>query len=96
MTNRDIAAAFDEVADLLEFQNANPFRVRAYRNAARKIGDYAEPLAAFVTSGRDLTEIDGIGKDLAEKIAEFAKTNKLAMLEELRSQIPPGVMSTLR
>lgn len=96
MTNRDIAAAFDEVADLLEFQNANPFRVRAYRNAARKIGDYAEPLAAFVTSGRDLTEIDGIGKDLAEKIAEFAKTNKLAMLEELRSQIPPGVMALLR
>lgn len=96
MTNRDIAAAFDEVADLLEFQNANPFRVRAYRNAARKIGDYAEPLSAFVTSGRDLTEIDGIGKDLAEKIAEFAKTNKLAMLEELRSQIPPGVMALLR
>ena len=39
MTNRDIAAAFDEVADLLEFQDANPFRVRAYRNAARKLGD---------------------------------------------------------
>jgi DNA polymerase/3'-5' exonuclease PolX len=37
MTNRDIATAFDEVADLLEFQDANPFRVRAYRNAARRI-----------------------------------------------------------
>ena len=48
MTNRDIAAAFDEVADLLEFQNANPFRVRAYRNAARKIGDYATAAAAVV------------------------------------------------
>jgi hypothetical protein len=39
MTNRDFAAVFGEVADLLEFQDANPFRVRAYRNAARKLGD---------------------------------------------------------
>ena len=45
MNNRDVAAAFDEIADLLEFQNANPFRVRAYRNAARRISDLSEPLA---------------------------------------------------
>jgi DNA polymerase (family 10) len=96
MTNRDIAAIFDEVADLLEFQNANPFRVRAYRNAARRIGDYAEPLSAFVQSGRDLTEIDGIGKDLAEKIAQLVNDRKLAMLEELKAQIPSGVMALLR
>ena len=97
MTNRDIAAAFDEVADLLEFQDANPFRVRAYRNAARKIGDYAEPLERIVADpDRELTEIDGIGKDLAEKIAELVKTGKLPMLEELRAQVPPGVMALLR
>jgi DNA polymerase (family 10) len=97
MTNRDIAAAFDEVADLLEFQNANPFRVRAYRNAARRIGDFAEPLSAVVADPqRDVTDIEGIGKDLAEKIAELVTSGKLSMLEELRSQVPPGVMALLR
>jgi DNA polymerase (family 10) len=97
MTNRDIAAAFDEVADLLEFQNANPFRVRAYRNAARRIGDFPEPLAGVIADPeRDVTDIEGIGNDLAEKIAELVKTRKLMMLEELRSQVPPGVMALLR
>ncbi len=97
MTNRDIAAAFDEVADLLEFQDANPFRVRAYRNAARKIGDFSDSLAKVVADPeRDVTDIEGIGKDLAEKIAELVTSGKLMMLEELRSQVPPGVMALLR
>ena len=97
MNNRDIAAAFDEVADLLEFQDANPFRVRAYRNAARRIGDFPEPLENIVNDpDRDVTDIDGVGKDLAEKIAELVKTRQLAMLDELRSQVPPGVMALMR
>jgi DNA polymerase (family 10) len=97
MTNRDIAAAFDEVADLLEFQNANPFRVRAYRNAARRIADLAEPVAEIVDDpGRELTELEGIGKDLAEKIASLVSTGTLAMLEELRTQVPAGVVSLSR
>jgi DNA polymerase (family 10) len=97
MTNRDIAAAFEDVADLLEFQNANPFRVRAYRNAARKIADHSQSLVSVVADpSRKLTEIDGIGKDLAEKIAEFVATGKIKMLEELRAQIPLGVMALLR
>ena len=97
MTNRDIAAMFDEVADLLEFQDANPFRVRAYRNAARKIGDYAEPLERIVADpDRNVTDIEGIGKDLAEKIREIVATRKLVMLEELRALVPPGVMALMR
>jgi DNA polymerase (family 10) len=97
MTNRDIADAFDEIADLLEFQNANPFRVRAYRNAARRVKDYNEPLEKIVADkDRDLTAIDGIGKDLAAKIAEFVATRKIGMLEELRSLVPPGVLALLR
>jgi DNA polymerase (family 10) len=97
MTNRDIAAAFDEVADLLEFQDANPFRVRAYRNAALRINDYPEPLAKVVADpDRDVTDIEGIGKDLAAKIAELVTTGKLAMLEELRDAVPPGVLALLR
>src|SRR5688572_12769370 len=75
MNNRDVAAAFDEIADLLEFQNANPFRVRAYRNAARRITDLSEPLASVAADPkRDLTEIEGIGKDLAQKIGELLTT----------------------
>src|SRR5438876_543846 len=65
MQNPDIARLFDEVADLLEIQDANPFRVRAYRNAARTIRDFPESLADLVRAGtKDLTEIPGIGEDL--------------------------------
>lgn len=97
MTNREIAAAFDEVADLLEFQGANPFRVRAYRNGARKIGDHPEPLAAVVEDpDQALTDIDGIGKDLAEKVETLLTTGSLPMLEQLRAEIPAGVLALLR
>src|SRR5262245_49512460 len=97
MTNRDVAAAFDEIADLLEFQNANPFRVRAYRNAARKIGDLSEPVAAIVADPeREVNELEGIGADLAEKITTFVNSGKLPMLEQLRAEIPAGVLALLR
>jgi DNA polymerase (family 10) len=97
MTNRDVAAAFDEIADLLEFQNANPFRVRAYRNAARKIGDLSEPVANIVADPtRKLTELQGIGVDLAEKISKLVNTGQLPMLEELRAVIPIGLLTLLR
>ncbi len=86
MTNPEIADAFDSVADILEFQGANPFRVRAYRNAARTIRDLPESMAEIVAdSSRKLTDIEGIGKDLAEKIAALVTTGKLEMLEELKA-----------
>ena len=97
MNNRDIATRFDEVADLLEFENANPFRVRAYRNAARRINDLSEPLAGIASDPRrELTDIDGIGKDLAAKISELLETGSIAMLEELRARIPGGVLAMVR
>ncbi len=97
MNNRDVGAAFDEIADLLEFQNANPFRVRAYRNAARRITDLSEPLSNVAADpNRDLTEIEGIGKDLAQKIAELLGTGSIEMLEQLRSEIPGGVLAMVR
>lgn len=97
MTNKDIAAAFDQIADLLEFQNANPFRVRAYRNAARTLGDLTDPVAAIVhDESRELTEIDGIGKDLAEKITQLVTTGKIKQLEELKAQVPTSVLALLR
>ena len=97
MTNAEIADAFDQVADILEFQGANQFRVRAYRNAARTIRDLPESAAGIVAdSSRKLTDIEGIGKDLAEKIAALATTGKLEMLEELKQQVPESVLSMMR
>jgi DNA polymerase (family 10) len=97
MNNRDIATIFAEIADLLEFQNANPFRVRAYRNAARRITDLPEPLAKIAADPkRELTDLEGIGKDLAQKIGEVLDTGSIAMLEELRSAIPGGVLAIVR
>jgi DNA polymerase (family X) len=97
MNNRDVATLFDEIADLLEFQNANPFRVRAYRNAARRITDLSEPLANVAADPkRQLTDLDGIGKDLAQKIEEVLETGSIGMLEQLRSEIPGGVLAMVR
>lgn len=96
MENRAIAAQFEKMADLLEFQGANPFRVRAYRNGSRRLQDLPDSVASLVEQDADLTEIDGIGKDLAEKIAKLVKTGKLPQLEELLEQIPEGVLTLLR
>jgi len=84
MTNHEIAAVFDQIADLLEFQGANTFRVRAYRNAARTIHDLPESAADIVGDpNRSLTNVEGIGKDLAEKVATLVHTGSLPMLQEL-------------
>lgn len=97
MTNAQIADAFDLIADLLEFQAANPFRVRAYRNSARTIRDYTESLAWIATQEKQkLTEIDGIGDDLAKKIVELVMTGDVPMLKELREQVPQSVLALLR
>lgn len=97
MTNLQIAAVFEQIADLLEFQGANAFRVRAYRNAARTIADAGEPVADRIGDPRHkLTDIQGIGADLAEKIATLVNTGSLPILEELRAEIPETVLAMLR
>jgi DNA polymerase (family 10) len=97
MNNVRIAEVFDLVADLLEFQDANPFRVRAYRNGARTIRDYPEQMQAILDDPeRKLTDIPGVGKDLAEKIGVLCATGKLPMLEELQAQVPQSALALLR
>lgn len=97
MVNQEIAAVLEEVADLLEFQGANAFRIRAYRNAARTIHDLTESAADIVADpNRSLCDIEGIGKDLAEKVATLVQTGSLPMLQELLSQIPESVLAILR
>ncbi len=97
MQNVDVAALFTELADLLEIQGANPFRVRAYRNAARTIENLSESVAGIVADpGHDLSKLEGIGKDLAEKIETIVKTGQLPQLEEQRAEIPADVREMLR
>lgn len=97
MQNSEIALYFDELADLLEIQGANTFRLRAYRNAVRTIESHTESIADLATQNESgLTDLPGIGKDLAAKIVTIVETGELPQLTELREQIPPGVVQMLR
>ncbi len=96
MQNGEIAAQFDELAELLEIQGANPFRVRAYRNAARAILDSTDSIAAAASDLAKLRAIPGVGEDLAKKIQVLVQTGSIPQLAELREQVPAGVVAMLR
>ncbi len=97
MLNADVARLFEELADLLELDGANSFRVRAYRNAARTIEGLSADIAAIVErEPAELQQLDGIGKDLADKIVVIVRTAQLPQLEELKAKIPAGVVQMLR
>lgn len=93
--NARIAAVFEEFADLLEIQGANPFRVRAYRNAARTVSSLGRELRDLLAEGHDLTRLAGIGKDLAEKIEEIVATGRCQALEALHNEVPAGLEKML-
>ena len=94
--NADVAAIFDEVADLLDIEGANRFRVRAYRNAARTIGQLSQPVADLVAEGKDLSELPDVGDDLAGKIEEIVETGTLTLLDELEQQTAPALADLMR
>jgi DNA polymerase (family X) len=94
--NSEIAEMFEEVADLLEIEGANEFRIRAYRNASRVVAGLSKSAADLVADEKGLTELPGIGKDLAGKIAEICRTGKFPVLEECRSRASPGIRTLLR
>ncbi|MBS0316174.1 MAG: DNA polymerase/3'-5' exonuclease PolX [Proteobacteria bacterium] len=96
IANADIAAVFDEIADLLDIQGANAFRIRAYRNAARMLGGLGRSVREMVEHGEDLDALPGIGPDLASKIAEIAATGHCALLERLRKELPPEITALLK
>lgn len=79
---------FDQTADLLEIQGENPFRVRAYRRAARTIEGLPQSVRTMLSAGGDLSELPGIGKDLAGKIADIVKSGQFALLESLKKKMP--------
>ncbi len=94
--NKEIAAVFYEYADLLEIDGANHYRVRAYRNAARNISSYPHSLSDMLNRGEDLSQIPGLGKDLAKKASEVIKSGKLEQLEELKKRLPEGLIQISR
>jgi DNA polymerase (family 10) len=97
MENPAIAALFDETADLLELDGAIVFRVRAYRNAARTVRDTGTPLRELVArEPTRLTELPGIGKDLASRIREVIETGDFAAHRELLAKFPPELLELLR
>jgi DNA polymerase (family 10) len=96
MENARIAEVFSKIADLLELQQDNPFRVRSYRSAARTISDMSQPLDEMVTSGADLTALPNVGKAIAEKIKEIVERGTCKRLEELQAEIPEEVIQLLR
>lgn len=93
--NTEIADAFDETADLLELEQENPFRIRAYRNAARLLRGLGAEVAQMLARGEDLSELPGIGKDLAGKIAEVAASGSMPVLAKLRREVPPSLTELL-
>lgn len=94
--NADIAAIFEDIADLLEIQGANPFRIRAYRNAARIIGELSQEVSRMLEKGEDLTELPGIGDDLAGKIKEIVGSGHCSLLDRLHAELPPAITELLK
>ena len=94
--NAEVATAFEEMADLLEIEGANPFRVRAYRFAARTLRDLPAEVGEMVAKGEDLTSLPGIGDDLAGKIKEILATGTAAAIEAQRKRVPATLTGLLR
>src|SRR5205807_10168874 len=93
MENLAIARIFSEIADLLEIKNENPFKIRAYRNAADTIVHAAGQLSAC--SNEQLRAMAGIGKDLAAKIREICETGDTEYHRDLLQEFPPTILDLL-
>ncbi len=94
MNNKEIANIFRNIADILEIEGENPFRIRAYRNAADTMEGLSEDVS-IITAKDKLVELPGIGEDLASKIKEFLKTGKIAFYEKLCRKISPVLLEML-
>src|SRR5213593_3662755 len=95
MVNAELAAAFDEVADLMELLGEDRFRIGSYRRAARVLGEFHEDIAVVCKEKR-LTDIPSVGKSMAEKICEFLESGKIQRLEELKAKLPRELVTLLQ
>jgi DNA polymerase (family X) len=95
LTNREVADIFDTVADMLQLKGESIHRVMAYRRAAESIREYPRDIRALAAEGK-LKDIEGVGDTLAEKIQEILDTSQLDLLNQLKAEIPAGVVEILR
>lgn len=91
--NTEISNILFQVSELLEIENVNPFRVKAYRNAAIDIKNQSASLAQRVLSGEDISKLPGIGAEIAASITEIVRTGELSMLDELEHTMPPSLIA---
>src|SRR5580698_7178751 len=95
MDKNQVAEILAEIGVLLELKGENPFKTRAYANAARALESLNEPLEKIIAEDR-LGEIKGIGEALQKKITELAATGRLPYYEELKASIPAGLMEMMQ
>ncbi len=95
METQRIAQVLDEMGTLLEVRGENPFRCRAYHNAAQTLKDLPSDLSEMIADG-SLAELPGIGETMYSKIVQLATTGRLPAFEELRRTTPPGLVALLR
>ena len=95
LTNREIADIFDTIADMLQLKGEIIHRIMAYRRVATSIREYPRDLRAVAAEDK-LQDIDGVGKVIEEKIREMLDTGHLRFYDELKAEIPPGVVDILR
>src|SRR5207245_6305524 len=94
MDKDQVADTLVRIATLLELKGENPFKTRAYVNAARALETITEPLEKLIAEQR-LAEVKGIGESIQKKITELVTTGKLAYYEELKAATPPGLVAML-
>ena len=92
MSTDDIITTLENIARLLELKGENPFKVRAYTNAARALETLSEPLETLVAEER-LDKLDGIGKATAEKIAALVTDGRIDYYDHLREEFPPDILT---
>ena len=95
MDRKQVVSALEETAVLLELQGENPFKIRAYSQAARTILGLETDLAQMVETG-EISQVKGIGKTMAAHVDELVKTGRLQYLEELKAAVPPGFLDLLK
>lgn len=98
MDNQSIAGFFWDIAELLEFGDENPFRIRSYQRAAQVLENYPESIEDIYSSGGKpgLEEIPGIGESIADKIEEIIKHGKPLILKDLNKKIPHGLLDIMK
>lgn len=94
MINSEIARAFERIADLMEIDGADRFRINAYRRAARTISDQPGDIAELASQD-SLTDLPGIGKGTAQRIQQYIQTGHIDVLDELQEKLPNGLPALL-